>query len=227
MKQLLALAVLVLVFGVGGLVYRNALEQPLANTNRDALACAPDTFLCPDGTAVGRTGTSCAFAACPYPNVEIRRAEVAFAVPPGFVRAADAPADAAVVAAFARTGFAGEGDARIEVRRYAVSTTTSANQVALATARTAAGTRPGSMQNFSPVIVNGIAFETIGLGIGDEARTAYYLLRERDVLRFDAIDAAPRALETATTSTELPSAVPVRPAHNALLRLLETLRQDG
>jgi hypothetical protein len=53
------IAVLV-VAGVGGLVYRNAVERGGAPH-----ACQLDAKVCPDGTVLSREGPACAFPACP------------------------------------------------------------------------------------------------------------------------------------------------------------------
>jgi hypothetical protein len=44
-------------------------EIPLAtSTPQEAWVCDADAKICPDGTAVGRTGPECEFAACPSPE---------------------------------------------------------------------------------------------------------------------------------------------------------------
>lgn len=41
--------------------------QPMTS---EPVACTMDALLCPDGTAVGRTGPNCEFAPCPVPHAE-------------------------------------------------------------------------------------------------------------------------------------------------------------
>ncbi len=60
-----ALIGLILVATVGALfVY--TLNQ---KTEEGPIACTMDAMICPDGTAVGRTGPECTFPACPTPSV--------------------------------------------------------------------------------------------------------------------------------------------------------------
>lgn len=47
---------------VGGVVYFSAMQAPDAR-----VACTMEAKLCPDGSAVGRTGPNCEFAPCPEP----------------------------------------------------------------------------------------------------------------------------------------------------------------
>lgn len=52
-----------------GLGKRDAkLSTPTLPTPTEIPTCAQDTFACPDGTTVGRTGENCEFAACPSPT---------------------------------------------------------------------------------------------------------------------------------------------------------------
>ena len=125
MKSLLLGILVIVLAGFGGLVYRNAVEHPL-----QPIACPLDALVCPDGTAVSRTGPSCAFPACPPPNVSLADVGIAFAAPPGFVEA-EFP-DAASVAAYALLPTASStNNALIIVRRYAIA----ASSTPLATIR--------------------------------------------------------------------------------------------
>ncbi|MFA5134527.1 MAG: hypothetical protein WC505_01930 [Patescibacteria group bacterium] len=49
-------------WGTDGIPTNSNTNTP-ANTN--AVACTMEAKLCPDGSAVGRTGPNCEFAACP------------------------------------------------------------------------------------------------------------------------------------------------------------------
>jgi hypothetical protein len=40
-------------------------EASVAEESSDNIACTADAKLCPDGSAVGRTGPNCEFAPCP------------------------------------------------------------------------------------------------------------------------------------------------------------------
>lgn len=214
MKQLLALFALVIVLGVGSLIYRNALERPFAGTNRQYAQCPADAQLCPDGSAVGRVAPACAFAACPFPNLELAGPNIAFAVPAGFSATTINGTDQSLIAVYQRSPIAGE-ESRIEVRWYRVPEGSDPNTVVIQTA-SASGGAAASMLDFSPVLVEGQTYETLELAQAESAnqRTAYYLIRERDVLRFDAITNRESATATSTT-----------PVQSALLALLATLAQ--
>lgn len=57
MRTYLLIAILIIAATVGGVFYfKNRLARPIA--------CTQGVKLCPDGTAVGRTGSDCEFAAC-------------------------------------------------------------------------------------------------------------------------------------------------------------------
>ncbi len=92
MKQLLAACVLLLVLGFLGFLYRYEIENPhlsaalTSGIATSSAACTQDAKICPDGSAVGRTGSSCSFAACPFPNVELSAASttISFVLPEGY-----------------------------------------------------------------------------------------------------------------------------------------------
>jgi hypothetical protein len=211
MKELLALVALVTVLGFGALLYRNTLEHPGENTNRAYTQCTTEARICPDGTAVGRTGLACEFAACPFPNVEIPTAGISYTVPAGFSTVTDLAGES-LIAAYAGNELSSSAGSAIRIYRYLVPEGQTANDVALATATADDGTLPESMLGFSPVIVNGTKVETIDLGSSTRARTAHYLLRETDVIRFDAIDVR---TDAAASSFMVPAAD--LPAHRALI----------
>ena len=52
---------LIVFIGIGGFLYRNAVERVVPSMS----GCTSEAQICPDGTAVGRTGPSCSFAPCP------------------------------------------------------------------------------------------------------------------------------------------------------------------
>lgn len=69
-KTLVAGIVLLALAGVGGLVYRNAVERPI----RSGGVCPADAKVCPDGTILGRTGPSCTFPECPTHSPDLETA---------------------------------------------------------------------------------------------------------------------------------------------------------
>ena len=60
----LLLSAVVLLFALAGLWWFYAYEFGGAGM----ISCTADAKLCPDGSAVGRTGPNCEFAACPGEN---------------------------------------------------------------------------------------------------------------------------------------------------------------
>jgi len=66
MKGLFTAVVILALVGIAGFLYRNALEHPaFIATPSHPTVCTQEAMICPDGTAVGRTGPDCAFAPCP------------------------------------------------------------------------------------------------------------------------------------------------------------------
>lgn len=58
------LAVMVTLVGIGGIFYAVAINNPI-NQEPVQQACTLEARICPDGSAVGREGPNCEFAACP------------------------------------------------------------------------------------------------------------------------------------------------------------------
>ncbi|MDP2709375.1 MAG: hypothetical protein Q8O93_05045 [bacterium] len=66
-KQIIILSVLIAILVLGGTAYGIYywLDEP-AQTG-----CTMEAKLCPDGSAVGRSGPNCEFAACPVENGQV------------------------------------------------------------------------------------------------------------------------------------------------------------
>lgn len=64
-KELGAGVALLVLLALAGFLYRNAITRPLTPSGSGQVACTQEAKLCPDGTAVGRSGPDCAFAPCP------------------------------------------------------------------------------------------------------------------------------------------------------------------
>lgn len=212
MKSLLFGIIFIIVVGLGGFVYRNALEHP-----SQPIACPMDAKVCPDGTAVGRTGLSCTFPACPAPNVTLPAAGLAFAVPSGFAPAT--PPDSASIAAYESA--TASTTATLIIRRYGISASSTALAVIKQTAIGGASGMPVPVTAFSSTDLGTHRFTVVTLerfeGVID---TAYYLAREGDVLRFDAID------RDVLGWTDPALNVSVLPAQIALQKLLTTLQGE-
>lgn len=183
MRTLLFGIVLIIVLGVGSLVYRNAVEHPLK-----PIACPLDAKVCPDGTSVGRTGLSCTFPACPPPNVSLDTVGVAYAVPSGFA-SASLPDEASVADYAATDASSTEASAEIVVRDYPIEASSTALATIQATAIGGASGAPVPETSFTSAMIGSHRFTVVSIerfeGVVD---TAYYLARGSDVLRFDAID---------------------------------------
>src|SRR5262249_13147482 len=113
MKGLLAGIVLIIVIGLAGFLYRNAMERPMP-----VGACTADGKLCPDGTTLGRVPPTCAFPACPPPNVEVANLGVAFVLPAGFSESQSA--DASVVANYDAPVASSTNHNSLVIHRYAI-----------------------------------------------------------------------------------------------------------
>lgn len=207
---LLGIAFIILI-GVGGLVYRNAVEHPF-----QPIACPMDALVCPDGTSVGRTGSSCTFPACPPPNVSLTDVGIAYAVPVGFEEA-EFP-DAASIAAYEMSAGDSSEPASIIVRRYAIAASSTALATIRQTAIGGASGLPVSVTSFTSSVLGTHRFTVVSLerfeGVID---TAYYLARSQDVLRFDAVD---RGADWTNPDLDI-SALP---AHAVLVKMLATLQ---
>lgn len=215
MKSLFLGILLIIILGIGGLVYRNAVEYP-----SQPIACPMDAEICPDGTSVSRAGLSCTFPACQPPNVLLSNVGIAFAIPAGFTVAA--LPDAASVAAYEISTIlpTGGSTADIIIRRYVIAASSTALATMQETAIGGASGAPVSAMSFSSTVLGVHRFTVVSIerfeGVID---TAYYLARNADVLRFDAIDRG-----TDWTNPNLD--VSALPAHAALQKLLTTLQGE-
>jgi hypothetical protein len=212
MKSLFLGILTIIILGLGGLVYRNAVEHPA-----QPITCPMDALVCPDGTAVSRTGNSCTFPACPPPNVSLPELNISFALPEGWVTAD--PYDGSIVAAFKPSvATSSVSAAGITIRRYAIEASSTALATIQRTAIGGASGLPVSATAFTSTMLGSHRFTVVMLerfeGIID---TAYYLARADDVLRFDAIDE-----QADWTNPNLN--VAALPNHAALLKLLATLQ---
>jgi hypothetical protein len=211
MKGLFLGILLIIILGFGGLVYRNAVEHP-----NQPIACPFDAEVCPDGTSVSRTGTSCTFSPCQPPNVSLSSINISFALPDGF--AAIALPDSASVAAYKLSTVSSTPGADIIIRRYAIAASSTALSTIQQTAIGGASGAPVSATSFSSTVFGTHRFTVVSIerfeGFID---TAYYLARNTDVLRFDAFDSG-----ADWTNPNLD--VGALPAHTALTKLLVTLQ---
>lgn len=213
MKGLFLGTLLIIVVGIGGLVYRNAIEHTL-----QPIVCPQGTLLCPDGTSVARTGNSCTFPVCPPPNVSLPEIGISFALPSGFT-AMTLP-DAASVAAYTMSANASStNDANIIIRQYAISASSTALSIMQQTAIQQVSGLPAPVTSFTSTGLGTHRFTVVTLDrVGGTVDTAYYFARGTDVLRFDAIDMNVTNWNDPYLDTS------TLPAHAALVRLLGTLQ---
>ncbi len=205
------LGVLATVIIVGaGLWYRNASEH-----SSQPIACPMDALVCPDGTSVGRTGLSCTFPICPPPNVSLPDVGISFAIPEGF--STTEVSDDSSVAAYQMKE--ASSTSNIIIRQYAITASSSALDTIKQTAISSASGMPVSATLFSSKTLGTHRFTVVSIerfeGVVD---TAYYLAREADVLRFDAID------QGVTSWTDPKLDTSKLPANAALQKLLTTLQ---
>jgi hypothetical protein len=211
MKTLLWGVLLIIVLGIGGLVYRNAIEHP-----SQPIVCPMDAQVCPDGTSVSRTGSSCTFPDCPLPNVSLPTANIAFAIPTGFT--VGALNDDASIAEYDMPIASSTDTNSIIIRRYAIGATSTALATIQQTAIGGASGAPVGASSFSSIVLGAHRFTVVSIqrfeGVID---TAYYLARNTDVLRFDAID---RGADWTNPDLDISTL----PAHAALAKMLTTLQ---
>ena len=215
MKGLFWGVLLIILAGIGGLVYRNAVEHPL-----QPIACPLDALVCPDGTSVARTGESCTFPACPPPNVSLPEANIMFAVPEGF--AAATPPDAASIAAYESSATSSVSAAGIIIRRYVVDASSTPDSVIRQTALDGVTGKPVGVTAFTSSVLGRNRFTVVSIERSEGTiDTAYYpvnLPSGTGVLRFDAMDTG--IANWADPSLDVSSL----PAHAALAKLLSTLQ---
>lgn len=210
MKNLFLGVLFIVVIGIGGFVYRNAIERPL-----QPIVCPMDAKLCPDGTSVARTGSSCTFVECTLPNVSLIEAGISFAVPIGFDTAE--LSDVASIAAYEASSLAST-TGRIIIRRYVMIASSTPLATIQQTAVRDAGA-PVSVTSFSSSVFGGRRFTVVSIERSVEVvDTAYYLAHGTDILRFDAIDT--NVLNWSDQNLDRTAL----PAHAALVALLETLQ---
>ncbi len=213
MKSLFFGILLIIVIGIGGLVYRNAVEHPT-----QPIACPTTEFICPDGTKVTHIGNSCEFPVCPSPNVTLASAGISFALPEGY--SATTLRDEASIATYTKPASASStSDASIIIRQYAISASSTALSIIQQTAIGGASGMPVSVTSFTSSMIGGRRFSVATVerfeGVVD---TSYYFARGADVLRFDAIDM------NVANWTDSNLDISALPAHKALIKLLVTLQ---
>jgi len=221
MKTLFAGIVLIIVLGLGGFFYRNALTHPGTPTPPSGTACTLEAKLCPDGTSVGRTGPNCAFAACAYPNVSVDSIKIAFALPEGYTADEHAAgADPTLIGAFVD---ATTSPNTIVIRDFPIAVGQTANDVILANTKLEPSDMPPKdMSAFNPKIIGIRTYSEITIERFEAVvHSAYFLPRQSDVLEFEII-------EHNVKDWQNPSLIEDNlPAHQALIKMLGTLEDQS
>lgn len=213
MKQLFAGILLIVVLGIGGLLYRNALERPIGEYQ----VCTDDARVCPDGSAVGRTGSSCSFAPCPSSNVERADIGISFVVPAGFTEGGQYDISDVIV------GYSREGETELEdaivIRQHPISEGSTAEETMFAhTMFSPRGENATSLSEYTTETIGANVFYVATLERFEaQVHVAYYLIRKDDVLVFEAID------RNVTQWMEPSLDIKTLPTREALKTLLETL----
>lgn len=224
MKTLLAGIVLIVLLGLGGFFYRNALEHPAAPA---VSACTLEAKICPDGTTVGRTGPACEFSPCVFPNISLADAKVAFALPAGYEKGVQSPgADGLVpdmVDFYQKPASTTDSFHTITVFSHPIPTGSTTNDVILAHTRLEpSDMQPNDMKAFSPKIIGTRTFSEITTErFEGVVATSYFLPRANDVLEFLVIE---RDVKNWSSPNLIPDNLP---EHQALLKMLGTLEDSS
>lgn len=213
MKQLLLGIAFIVLVGFGGFFYRNALQY----TSSHQAACPMDARVCPDGTAVGRVAPSCSFQTCPPPNVSHDDLSIAFALPAGFSEGEKI--DPTVALAYDLEGASFPGS--IVVRRYPIPASSTALAVIQETAIGGTSGLPIDPTRFTSTALGQHRFTVVNIDRFEAVvDVAYYLARQNDVLRFDAIDRD--VVDWMEPNLNIP-ALPVQAALRGMLTTLQIL----
>lgn len=221
MKSLVAGIVLIILIGIGGFIYRNVQERTAGPTQ---IACTADAKICPDGSAVGRTGPACEFTPCVFPpNVEFASTQIAFALPEGYTEGVQEPgADGEVpgMLNFYQKQALGSVPHYITVYAFTIPAGSTAEGVMIEnTLFSPSGEPAENTDKFEPVLINGRTFQHVVIErFEGQVVSAYYLPRANDVLRFDVME------RDVTNWTDSGLKIESLPQHKALLQMLATLQ---
>ena len=230
MKQLLAGIVLIIVIGILAFLYRYEIENPKTALGvhgaPSGVACTDEAKVCPDGSAVGRTGPNCSFAACPPPNVELTSASttIGFVLPAGYKPNVISSDDSSYLASYVQVQGASatttDTASIIDIHEYPIPAGSSASKVMLAnTIFDASGVTATSTNEFMSVTEGTNTFYEIQTGrFEGQVQSLYYLYEPNSVLSFSIIE---HGVENWTDPNLSVNALP---QHVALQQMLATLQ---
>ncbi len=226
MKQILIVIGVVLGVGVLGFVYRYNIEKAhvvVLPGGGAGQACTQEAKICPDGSAIGRTGPNCSFAACPLPSAELITASstLDFVLPAGYVLDAH-PSDPTILASYSQSSSANattSSASTISIRAFAITSGQTPAQTMLAhTTFDPSGLQATSTNQFKSVVKGRNTFYEIQIGrFEGQIQTAYYLYLPTQIIRFDITE---RGVENWMDSKLNVGALP---QHQAFLQMLATL----
>ncbi len=234
-KQLLAGIVFIIIIGLVGFWYRGFLERSATGNGTVATtsvavteatstqqACTAEAKICPDGSAVGRTGANCTFAVCPLPNVEVSAASstVAFVLPSGFTKVQQGSQNPNTLAAYQKpTGTAGTYHT-LTLSAFPIGAGETGRSVMLAnTVFDPSGMQATSTDMFKTITAGKNTFYEVTIGrFEGQVESAYYLVTDTTVYRFDLIE------RNVQNWTDPKLVVDTLPAHQAVNQMLSTVQ---
>ena len=212
---------------VAGFFYRYEIEKPKlvplpqVGAVNPGVACTDEAKVCPDGSAVGRSGPICSFAPCPPPNAELLFASTTldFVLPTGYVRHVVASDDSAYLASYIQsTG--STSASTIDVYNYAIPAGETAAQVMLAhTTFDPSGQQATSTGEFKNLVEGKNTFYEILIGrFEGQVQSSYFLYEPNNVLRFDITERGVK------NWTDQKLSVNTLPQHTVFQQMLATLQ---
>ncbi|MEK9160732.1 MAG: hypothetical protein AAB440_01720 [Patescibacteria group bacterium] len=211
MKQLLLGVVLLVLIGIAGFFYRNAIEAP-----GPVVACPLDAKLCPDGSSVGRVLPTCEFATC-----RVAEGKVSYTPPAGYRVDENAyGADASLLDAFVKPSLSENPQHTITVREYTISEGQTANDVIIANTHFSPSDMPAeSMDQFEPVTISGKTYQSVVIERFEAVvHSAYFLPLEGKVLKFEIVE------HDVVDWMEPTLAIKKLPEHAAFIQMLGTVQ---
>jgi hypothetical protein len=221
--------VLVLVVGLAGFLYRGMLERvagvPVATTTPSSLACTADAKICPDGSAVGRTGPNCSFALCAAPNAEIQTGSstISFVLPAGYTQSEQAAVTPNTLRIYQKPTAAAGTNNMLTISAYPIATGNTARTVMLAnTVFDPSGLQATSTNSFQTITAGNSTFYTIDIGrFEGQVETAYYLPTTATLYRFDLLEKNVQNWTDPNLNTA------TLPEHQAIRQMLSTVQILG
>jgi hypothetical protein len=227
MKQILIAVLVVLLVGGLGFLYRYEIEKShvtiLSGGSGAEQACTEEARVCPDGSAVGRTGPHCSFAVCPAPNAELVSASstLDFVLPSGYKQDTNI-SSANIIASYSNKEdytSASSTPSTITISAFTIAPGQTAGETMLAnTTFDPSGLQATSTSEFKSVGKGRNTFYEIQIGrFEGQVQTAYYLYQPTQIIRFDI---AERGVQNWTDPKVNIDALP---QHQSFLQMLATL----